>query len=83
MDYNTAVEYTHSLLRFGSRPGLSRITALLEALSNPQKKLSAVHVAGTNGKGSVCVSLPYRSVPNKCAADGIAFALPKSCKYGS
>lgn len=57
MDYNTAVEYTHSLLRFGSRPGLSRITALLEALSNPQKKLSAVHVAGTNGKGSVCACL--------------------------
>lgn len=52
MDYNTAIEYTHSLLRFGSRPGLERIKALLCALKDPQKKLSAVHIAGTNGKGS-------------------------------
>lgn len=57
MDYNTALEYTHSLLRFGSRPGLLTITALLERLGNPQKKLPAVHVAGTNGKGSVCACL--------------------------
>ena len=57
MDYNTAIEYTHSLLRFGSRPGLERIKALLCALGNPQKKLSAVHIAGTNGKGSVCACL--------------------------
>ncbi len=57
MDYNTAIEYTHSLLRFGSRPGLERINALLCALGSPQKKLAAVHVAGTNGKGSVCVCL--------------------------
>ena len=57
MDYNTTIEYTHSLLRFGSRPGLERIKALLCALKDPQKKLSAVHVAGTNGKGSVCACL--------------------------
>ena len=57
MDYNTAIEYTHSLLRFGSRPGLERIKALLCALKDPQKKLSAVHIAGTNGKGSVCACL--------------------------
>lgn len=57
MDYGTALEYTHSLLRFGSRPGLERIEALLGALGNPQRKLSAVHIAGTNGKGSVCACL--------------------------
>ncbi|CAI4049711.1 hypothetical protein SUVZ_13G2470 [Saccharomyces uvarum] len=34
--------------------GLSRITRLLEHLGNPQKSLRVLHVAGTNGKGSVC-----------------------------
>ena len=47
-------EYYHSLLRFGIQPGLERIRILLDRLSNPQDKLKFVHVAGTNGKGSVC-----------------------------
>ncbi|KAI9027313.1 Mur ligase [Phycomyces nitens] len=34
--------------------GLERIKALLTALGNPQDRLKAVHVAGTNGKGSIC-----------------------------
>lgn len=34
--------------------GLSRITRLLEHLGNPQNSLRVLHVAGTNGKGSVC-----------------------------
>ncbi|MEG1801057.1 MAG: Mur ligase family protein, partial [Oscillospiraceae bacterium] len=37
-----------------SRLGLSRVYALLEKMGNPQDKLSFVHVAGTNGKGSTC-----------------------------
>ncbi len=47
-----ALEYIHSLLRFGSKPGLERILKVLEILGNPQDKLNIVHVAGTNGKGS-------------------------------
>ncbi|MGI6494860.1 MAG: bifunctional folylpolyglutamate synthase/dihydrofolate synthase [Kiritimatiellia bacterium] len=39
--------------RFGMRPGLERIQALLDALGNPERAFVAVHVAGTNGKGSV------------------------------
>lgn len=39
------------------RPGLQRIRLLLEALGNPQNGLAVVHVAGTNGKGSVCAFL--------------------------
>lgn len=50
--YSEALSYIHSLNRFGSVPGLSRIRHLLERLGNPQKKLKFVHVAGTNGKGS-------------------------------
>lgn len=34
--------------------GLSRISRLLKLLGNPQNKFKAVHVAGTNGKGSIC-----------------------------
>lgn len=52
MTYQSALQYIHSLNRFGSKPGLSRITKLLELLDNPQKNLSCIHVAGTNGKGS-------------------------------
>lgn len=37
----------------GIRPGLERITYLMELLGRPDKKLSFIHVTGTNGKGSV------------------------------
>lgn len=43
--------------RFGVNLGLSRIEALLNRLGNPQEQVPIVHVAGTNGKGSVCAYL--------------------------
>ncbi|MBD2110766.1 bifunctional folylpolyglutamate synthase/dihydrofolate synthase [Nodosilinea sp. FACHB-141] len=43
--------------RFGVELGLERIQRLLEALENPQHRVPLVHVAGTNGKGSVCAYL--------------------------
>ena len=52
MDYTQALNYIHSLLKFGIKPGLDRIEALLNELGNPQKDLKFVHVAGTNGKGT-------------------------------
>ncbi len=52
MNYTKSVEYIHSLLRFGIKPGLERISVLLELLGNPQEKVKTVHIAGTNGKGS-------------------------------
>ena len=57
MTYETALEKIHSLLTFGSRPGLDRMRELLRRLGNPQDKLRYIHVAGTNGKGSVCAVL--------------------------
>ena len=57
MDYIQAKEYIHSLLKFGSNPGLERISALAELMGNPQDGLKYIHVAGTNGKGSVCTML--------------------------
>ena len=52
MTPNEAIAYIHSVVWKGSRPGLSRITELLEKLDNPQNGLKFIHVAGTNGKGS-------------------------------
>lgn len=49
-----AEKYYHSLLTFGIMPGLERIKILLERLGNPEKSLRCIHVAGTNGKGTVC-----------------------------
>lgn len=52
MNYKESVEYIHSLLQFGIKPGLEKISVLLKALGNPQDKIKTVHIAGTNGKGS-------------------------------
>ncbi|MCX7615664.1 MAG: bifunctional folylpolyglutamate synthase/dihydrofolate synthase, partial [Clostridiales bacterium] len=52
MTYDEARAYLDSTLRFGSKPGLTRIGALLSYMGNPQNKLKYVHIAGTNGKGS-------------------------------
>ena len=57
MTYETALNKIHSLLTFGSRPGLERMRELLRRLGNPQDELKYIHVAGTNGKGSVCAVL--------------------------
>ncbi len=52
MNCNDAVEYIHSLEKFGIKPGMERIRALCNELGNPQENLKVIHVAGTNGKGS-------------------------------
>lgn len=59
MDYQQAIDFLFPLHRFGIKPGLERIEALLDALGHPERKLGTiVHVAGTNGKGTVasCVA---------------------------
>ncbi len=48
-----AVDYIHSLRTFGRKAGLDNITRLLDRLDNPQDGINFVHIAGTNGKGSV------------------------------
>lgn len=57
MTYGEALDYIHSTLRFGIRPGLERITALLHRLGDPQKGMRFIHVAGTNGKGSTACAI--------------------------
>lgn len=65
MNFNESVEYIHSLLAFGIKPGLERISKLLDLLDNPQDKLKIVHIAGTNGKGSTSTM-----ISNMLIADG-------------
>ncbi len=44
----------HALERFGSVMGLDRLRELMRRLGDPQEGLKYIHIAGTNGKGSVC-----------------------------
>ena len=53
-NYNKAIDLLTSQGKFYINLGLDRISAVLELLGNPQDKLKCIHVAGTNGKGSVC-----------------------------
>ncbi|MBQ4815354.1 folylpolyglutamate synthase/dihydrofolate synthase family protein [Bacillus pumilus] len=50
--YHEAIEWIHSRLAFGVKPGLQRMKWLMNKLSHPEQRIKAVHVAGTNGKGS-------------------------------
>lgn len=57
MNYNEAIKYIHETEKFGSILGLSNIELLLKLLNNPQEKLKFIHIAGTNGKGSISTML--------------------------
>jgi len=54
MFYIDAISYLESFWKFGIKLGLDRINHLLYLLDNPHKKYTSIHVAGTNGKGTVC-----------------------------
>ncbi len=53
MTYEEALALIHDRLRFGNKLTLTRIRELLHVLGNPHQDLKIVHIAGTNGKGSV------------------------------
>lgn len=52
MDYCEARKFIEELSPRGIKPGLESITALCGHLGNPQNAFKAIHIAGTNGKGS-------------------------------
>lgn len=52
--YNNAVKLLTSQGKFFINLGLERISSVLKLFGNPQDSLKCIHVAGTNGKGSVC-----------------------------
>ena len=53
MNYQEALNYIHGTYKFGKKIGLTNIRDLLHRLGNPEKQLKIIHIAGTNGKGSV------------------------------
>lgn len=57
MNYVEAKEYMDWVGKRGSILGLQSVKILLAKLNNPQDKLNVIHVAGTNGKGSICTFL--------------------------
>lgn len=56
-NYEDAKKLLTSKGKFYINLGLDRISKILELLGNPHDKLDCIHVAGTNGKGSVCAIL--------------------------
>jgi dihydrofolate synthase/folylpolyglutamate synthase len=53
-DGNEGIQYLLGLEKFGMKLGLENVAELLDRLGNPHNEFRSVHVAGTNGKGSVC-----------------------------
>ncbi len=57
MNYDEALSFIHKNHNFSAPAGLCRIRELCSRLGDPQKELSFIHVAGTNGKGSTVTML--------------------------
>ncbi|MCH8474727.1 MAG: bifunctional folylpolyglutamate synthase/dihydrofolate synthase [Opitutales bacterium] len=80
LTYSQLTQMLYRLRGGGVRYGIERMPPVLEALGNPQKKFPSVHVAGTNGKGSVCALLEscYRAAGQKTGL----FVSPHLVKLG-
>lgn len=57
MNYKEIVDYIEEIPKFTSKNPLDHTKNLLNRLGNPQNTMKVIHVAGTNGKGSVCAYL--------------------------
>lgn len=56
-DYQNCLQTLYGLRRFGIKLGLDTIRGMLEGLGNPQSRFQSVHLAGSNGKGSIASGL--------------------------
>lgn len=54
MNYEEAVEYILNIPKFTKKNPMDNIRILMKELGNPQNNMKVIHIAGTNGKGSVC-----------------------------
>lgn len=57
MIYNEALIFILGKQSLGIMPGLTRIMNLLETMGNPQNEIKIIHIAGTNGKGTVAKTI--------------------------
>jgi dihydrofolate synthase/folylpolyglutamate synthase len=56
-NYNETVNYLYSLQKHGIKLGLANTNRLMQLLGHPQKSFRAIHIAGTNGKGSTASAI--------------------------
>ncbi|MBM7563787.1 bifunctional folylpolyglutamate synthase/dihydrofolate synthase [Paenibacillus sacheonensis] len=77
--YEEARQWIEGLVPFGIRPGMERIRKLMEMTGHPERRIKFIHVAGTNGKGSVCAYLT--SVLLRCGYDVGTFTSPYITKF--
>lgn len=57
MTYSKALNIILNKQSLGIKPGLERILSLLDTMDNPQDKIKIIHIAGTNGKGTVAATI--------------------------
>jgi len=57
MKYDKVLEELYNMPEWKFKLGLKNMKLLLKKLGNPEKRLKCIHVAGTNGKGSVCAMI--------------------------
>lgn len=67
MNYQEIVDYIEELPSRTKKHSLEHTEELLERLGNPQEKFRTIHVAGTNGKGSVCAYLASMLIEGGCS----------------
>ncbi len=74
MNYEQSIEWMENLQSGNWNLGIKRIKELLSMLGNPQEKLKCVHIAGTNGKGSVAAFLG--TIMKECGYKAGVFTSP-------
>jgi len=55
--YQESLDYLYGLERFGMIFGLTQVEKILEAVGNPHREVQAIHIGGTNGKGSTAAMM--------------------------
>ena len=72
--YEKAINWIHGRLQLGIKPGLKRMEWLMEKMNHPEHRLRAVHIGGTNGKGSTVAMM--RSILQEAGYEVGTFTSP-------
>lgn len=64
--YETTIDWIHSLLPHGMKPGLARVEWMLGELGHPERRVRSIHIGGTNGKGSTVSFLRHMLQEGGC-----------------
>src|SRR4030066_140818 len=55
--YQKSLDYLYGLEKFGMIFGLTQVERILDAVGNPHREIQAIHIGGTNGKGSTAAMI--------------------------